>query len=263
ITLFGTTGEGPAFTVAERQGLLEALLEAGIRADQCIVTTTALALGDAIAVGRHAARLGVHRQMFMPPFYFNQPPEAGIADSVTQVIDGIADADLRLLLYHFPAMSTFGFSHPLIAELVRRHPQQVVGVKDSSGDLAHSVGLVQAFAELSVLVGAEPHVAPVMVAGGAGSINGLGNIAPGLMRRILNGPHAMSEADTALMSGLLGLLSVRPNMNFVATYKVMLAEQTSDDTWLNIRAPLHRLGADAEQAIRQGYRALGTALQSI
>ncbi|MDE2417839.1 MAG: dihydrodipicolinate synthase family protein, partial [Burkholderiales bacterium] len=46
ITLFGTTGEGPAFTVAERQGLLEALLEAGIRADQCIVTTTALALGD-------------------------------------------------------------------------------------------------------------------------------------------------------------------------------------------------------------------------
>jgi len=263
ITLFGTTGEGPAFTVAERQGLLEALLGAGIRADQCIVTITALALGDAIALGRHASGLGVHRQMFMPPFYFNQPPEAGIANAVTQVIDGIADADLRLLLYHFPAMSTFGFSHSLIAELVRRHPQQVVGVKDSSGDLAHSVGLAQAFAQLSVLVGAEPHVAPTMVAGGAGSINGLGNIAPGLMRRILNTPHAVSGADTALMTGLLALLSVRPNMNFVAAYKVVLAEQTGDDTWLNIRAPLHRLGADAEQAIRQAYRALGTALQSI
>jgi 4-hydroxy-tetrahydrodipicolinate synthase len=83
------------------------------------------------------------------------------------------------------------------------------------------------------------------------------------MRRILNTPKAVSEADTALMTGLLGLLSVRPNMNFVAAYKVMLSEQTGDDTWLNIRAPLHRLGDDAEQAIRQGYRALGNALQSI
>lgn len=83
ITVFGTTGEGPAFTVAERQGLLEALLLAGIREDQCIVTTTALALGDAVALGRHASSLGVHRQMFMPPFYFNQPPEAGIANAVS------------------------------------------------------------------------------------------------------------------------------------------------------------------------------------
>ena len=263
VTLFGTTSEGPAFTLTERMGFLEALLGAGVRADQCIVTTTALALGDAIALGRHAASLGVHRQMFMPPFYFNQPPEAGIANAVTQVIDGIANADLRLLLYHFPAMSTFGFSHPLIAELVRRHPQQVVGVKDSSSDLAHSVGLAQAFPQLSILVGAEPHVGPTMAVGGAGSINGLGNIAPGLMRRVVNMPRAVSEADMALMTGLLGMLSVRPNMNFVAAYKVMLAEQTGDDTWLNIRAPLHRLDADAEDAIRIGYRALGTALQTI
>lgn len=101
VTLFGTTGEGPAFTVAERKGLLEAMLAkpdqpgnggAGhpIRPDQVIVALTALALGDAIELGHHASRLGVHRQMLMPPFYFNQPRDAGIVDAVSQVVRGIA-----------------------------------------------------------------------------------------------------------------------------------------------------------------------------
>lgn len=263
VTLFGTTGEGPAFTVAERKALLEAMLDTGnnhgaghpIRPDQIIVTITALALGDAIELGRHASRLGVHRQMLMPPFYFNQPRDAGLVEAVSQVVRGIGDDGLKLLLYHFPAMSTFGFSHAAIAELLRRHAGQVAGVKDSSGDLAHAIGLAQAFPALSILVGAEPHVAPVMVQGGSGSINGLANVAPGLMRRVINAPGAVSAADVQLMASLLDLLGAMPGMPFVAVYKTMLAEQTGDDTWLNVRAPLNPLDNTEAQAVRKGYRA--------
>lgn len=263
VTLFGTTGEGPAFTVAERKALLEAMLDTGnnhgaghpIRPDQIIVTITALALGDAIELGRHASRLGVHRQMLMPPFYFNQPRDAGLVEAVSQVVRGIGDDGLKLLLYHFPAMSTFGFSHAAIAELLRRHAGQVAGVKDSSGDLAHAIGLAQAFPALSILVGAEPHVAPVMVQGGSGSINGLANVAPGLMRRVINAPGAVSAADVQLMASLLDLLGAMPDLPFVAVYKTMLAEQTGDDTWLNVRAPLNPLDNTEAQAVRKGYRA--------
>lgn len=263
VTLFGTTGEGPAFTLAERKALLESMLGSGVRADQIIVTITALALGDAIELGRHAARLGVRRQMFMPPFYYNQPRDAGIVEAVSQVVRGIGDDGLKLLLYHFPAMSTFGFSHPAIAELVRRHPGQVVGVKDSSGDLAHSLALAKAFPALSILVGAEQHVAPVMLAGGSGSINGLANLAPGLMRRVIDAPASVSAADLQLMASLLGLLSIRPNMPFVGVYKAMLAEQTGDDFWLAMRAPLSLLENTEAQAVRDGYRAIGPLLQAI
>ncbi|MDO8249051.1 MAG: dihydrodipicolinate synthase family protein [Rhodoferax sp.] len=263
VTLFGTTGEGPAFTVAERKALLESMLGSGIRADQIIVTTTALALGDAIELGRHASRLGVHRQMLMPPFFFNQPRDAGIIEAVSQVVRGIGDDGLKLLLYHFPFMSTFGFSHPAIAELVRRHPGQVIGVKDSSGDLAHSLALVKAFPALSILVGAEPHVAPVMQVGGSGSINGLTNLAPGLMRRVIDAPASVSASDEQLMAALLNLLSIRPNMPFVGAYKAVLAEQTGDDVWLNMRAPLSPLENTEAQAVRAGYRAIGALLKDI
>lgn len=274
VTLFGTTGEGPAFTVAERKGLLEAMLgktgSSGafqpIRPNQIIVTITALALGDAIELGRHASRLGVHRQMLMPPFYFNQPRDSGLVEAVSQVVRGIGDDGLKLLLYHYPAMSTFGFSHAAIAELVRRHPGQVVGIKDSSGDLAHAIGLAEVFQALSILVGAEPQVAPVMLKGGSGSVNGLANVAPKLMRRVIDAPGQVSAADVQLMASLLDLLGVMPgmpSMPFVSVYKTMLAEQTGDDAWLNVRAPLNPLDNTEAQTVRKGYRAIGALLDGV
>lgn len=263
VTLFGTTGEGPAFTVAERCALLEALLDSGIRKDQIIVTITALALGDAVALGRHAAGLGVHRQMLMPPFYFNQPRDGGIVEAVSQVVQGIGDDHLQLLLYHFPAMSTFGFSHAAIRELVQRHPHHIAGVKDSGGDLAHTLALVQTFPQLQVWVGTESHVAPVLQMGGAGSISGLANIAPRLMRRVVDAPHQVSVADATLMQALLDLLAVRPAMPFVCVYKNLLAVQTGDADWCHVRAPLSPLDPAEARAVMAAYRALGDMLENI
>lgn len=263
VTLFGTTGEGPAFTVAERRALLESMLGSGVRADQIIVNLTTLALGEAIELGRHASRMGVHRQMFMPPFFFNQPRDAGVVEAVSQVIRGIDNDGLKLLLYHFPVMSTYGFSIEAIRELVRRHPGQVVGAKDSSCDLAHSLAWAKAFPELSILVGAEHHVAEVMQVGGSGSINGLANVAPRLMARIVNSPAHVTLQDSQLILSLLALLGVRPNMPFVGVYKMMLAEQTGDAQWLNMRAPLCPLDSAEAQAVRDGYHALGSLLDFV
>lgn len=263
VTLFGTTGEGLAFTVAERCALLDALLGAGVQAEQVLVNISAVALGDAVTLGRHALSRGVRRQMLMPPFYFNRPRDAGIVRAVGDVIDGIGSTELRLVLYHFPAISTIAITHMAIAELARQYPQQLAGIKDSSGDLQHALDLVNAFPALSVLAGTEPQVAPVMQAGGAGSICGLANLAPHLMRRVVSAPSEVSVTDVDLMTRLLALLSVRPDMPFVPVYKVMLAEQSGNDAWLRVRAPLCSLDPAEEQAVRQGYRAIGELLQAV
>ena len=263
ITLFGTTGEGPAFTTSERKALLTALLAGGVRADQIVVTTSASALPDAIELGRHASSLGCHRQMFMPPFYFRNPPEAGIIESVSQVIRDIADPRLKLLLYHIPGLSSVAFSHDAVATLAARHPGVVIGVKDSSGDVAHGLELARAFPSLAILVGAEQHVAATMLAGGSGSINGLANIAPRLLRRIIDAPAQVQASDIQLVDDLLALLGCQPDMPFVCVYKTMLAEQTGDDAWLHVRAPLALLDNTQAQTVRSRYRALGAALANI
>lgn len=263
VTLFGTMGEGPAFTVAERQALLQAMLVGGVRPEQMVVTISAMALADAVELGRHALAHGVQRQMLMPPFYFKQPRDAGVVQAVSEVVSGIGSADLRLVLYHFPAISMAPLSHAALAELLRRHPQQIVGIKDSSGDLEHSLGLVRAFGQLSVLVGLEAQVAPVMCAGGAGSICGVANLAPRLMARIVADPSNVATADAALLAGILALQHLQPPMPFVPLYKTLMAEQSGKPGWLRVRAPLAELEPAEQERLRQGYRALGPLLQAL
>ena len=263
VALFGTTGEGPAFSNAERKGLLEALLASGVRPAQIIVTTSTCALSDAIDLGRHAAALGCQRQLFMPPFYFRQPRDAGIVEAVAQVVRGIGHPDLKLLLYHIPALSSIEFDHGSIDILARRFPAQVIGVKDSSGSLEHGLALVRAFPALSILIGAEQHVAATMLAGSPGTINGLANIAPGLMRRIVGAPSRVAPEDEKLLRELLALLDVLPGMPFVSVYKTMLAVQAGDNAWLNVRAPLSALDHTEAHTVRRGYRAIGSLLANI
>lgn len=263
VAIFGTTSEGPAFTNAERKSLLEHLLANGVRAEQIVVTTSCSALADAIDLGRHAIAHGCFRQLYMPPFYFRQPRAAGVVTAVSTVLDGIGDPRLKILLYHIPGLSSVEFSHDIIRTLAERHPGQVIGVKDSSGSLDSGLALVKAFPQLAILIGAEPFVAPIMRAGGSGSINGLANIAPALMARIIAKPSQVTPADEKLVLDLLALLALRPGMQFVNVYKTMLAEQTGDDAWLNVRAPLCRLEEDEEQAVRAAYRAIGAPLATI
>jgi 4-hydroxy-tetrahydrodipicolinate synthase len=256
VTLFGTMGEGPAFTVVERQALLQAMLDGGVLAEQMVVTISAMALADAVALGQHALAHGVQRQMLMPPFYFKQPRDAGVVQAVSEVVNGIGSEALRLVLYHFPAISMAPISHTALAELLRRHPSQIVGVKDSSGDLEHTLGLVRTFAQLSVLVGSEAHVAPVMCAGGAGSICGLANVAPHLMARIVAQPAHVSAADSDLLTRMLALQNMQPPMPFVALYKTLMAEQSGKPDWLHLRAPLSELEPAEQERVRDGYRVL-------
>jgi len=157
----------------------------------------------------------------------------------------VADAFVRAHVAQLNHMPSAFFSVSLSAASKNR---------DEVNTAAH---LARAFPALSILVGCEPHVAPVMRAGGAGSVNGLANVAPRLMRRVIDRPADVSHGDEAAMLGLLALLSVRPNMPFVSVYKTVLAEQTGDDAWLNVCAPLDPLDNTEARAVREGYRALG------
>ncbi|MBS7806430.1 dihydrodipicolinate synthase family protein [Variovorax sp. PCZ-1] len=259
LTLFGTTGEGTSFTVQQRMAAADAFVAAGVMGDQLVINLTALARDDAVALGVHAVKIKAKAGLLMPPFYYNGQHDAGLVNYIGEVIDEVcahAGHCLPIILYHFPGLSGVGWSVSAIAQLMQKHPQQVVSIKDSSADVAHSKMLAQTFPKLAVLVGCEPDVMPTQLVGGAGSICGLANIAPKLMRRMMDEPAHVSAADDKLMRDLLGLLSLQPGMPFVSAYKAMLAELTGDDAWLRVRTPLTALSAQQENAVRQGYRKL-------
>ena len=78
ITLFGTTGEGAAVGVADRQASVKALLAAGIAPAQLLSGVTACALDDAVAQARVAMDAGLHGLLLTPPWYFRDASDDGL-----------------------------------------------------------------------------------------------------------------------------------------------------------------------------------------
>src|SRR5438552_1668033 len=98
IALFGTTGEGQSFSVAQRRGALDALLAAGIPAGRIVAGTGCAALADTIELTLHAVSAGCAGALVLPPFFFKGPSEEGVYASYARLIDGVADARFRLYL---------------------------------------------------------------------------------------------------------------------------------------------------------------------
>lgn len=236
---FGTTGEGPSFSGAEREAGLEALLSAGVQSDQVIVGIGAAALDDAIGLARHALSVGVSRFLMLPPFYFKDVDNDGVYAAFARVLDRIGDPRSRLLLYHIPQVSHVPIRGPVISRLLADYPGLVAGIKDSTGDLHHSLQLVRRFPEISVFCGAEEHLPAVLAAGGAGTICGLANLVPRLMTR-LRDDAGTTRVDESL-SRISSLMTRVTEGQFVPRLKALLAHATGEERWRNVRPPLTAL----------------------
>jgi 4-hydroxy-tetrahydrodipicolinate synthase len=256
IAPFGTTGEGPSFSVNERQVGLEILIEQGIDARRVIAGTGAAAIGDAIELGRHALSLGVTQLLVLPPFYYKDLSDDGLYAAYARIIDGIGDPRLRLVLYHIPQVTQVPLTAPVIARLLTAYPAMVAGIKDSTGDLEHTLSLIRCFPGLSVFCGAEHHLPAVLQAGGAGTICGLANLVPCLMRR-LHDAAGMAGAEASL-ERITALVEVVVDGPFVPRLKALLAAATGSGAWRNTCPPLSALSAVEAMTLVRAVIAVGS-----
>lgn len=137
VTLFGTTGEGPSFSVAERREALTMMIARGVPAERIMVSTSCAALPETLDLTRHAVDAGVHGCLMLPPFFLKGVSDEGILACYEQVLAGMPAQDWRLYLYHIPQVAAVGLSHAVIGRLIERH-RVIAGIKDSACDRAHS-----------------------------------------------------------------------------------------------------------------------------
>ena len=136
LNVLGTTGEATSFSLGQRKDLM-ALAAKELPRDRMMVGTGAAALGDAIDLTRHAAALGFGAALVLPPFYYKGVSEDGVFAYIEAIVAATSAAPVPLFLYHYPALSGVPYTPELIGRLIRAFPQRVLGVKDSSGDLAY------------------------------------------------------------------------------------------------------------------------------
>ncbi|MGH8852274.1 MAG: dihydrodipicolinate synthase family protein [Casimicrobiaceae bacterium] len=255
IAPFGTTGEGQSFSVAERQSGLDALIAAGVAPRRILAATGCAALPEAIALTRHAIAAGCAGALALPPFFFRDVIDDGVYAAYARLIDGVGDDQLRLYLYHIPQISGVAVSVSVVSRLAAAYPAILAGVKDSSGDFGNTRALVGALPRLSIFVGHEPHLPALRKLGGAGTICGIANLYPRLLRRLYDRSLDAAPADElALVERFLSAIRRFP---IFAALKALQAELTGDLTWRMPRAPLLALSAADARALYAAVDAAG------
>jgi 4-hydroxy-tetrahydrodipicolinate synthase len=227
LVLFGTSGEGPSFSIEQRLQATEAVLRSGVPAARLALGTGCPAVVDTIAMTRASLALGIFRAMILPPFYFAGAPDEGIEDAFKEVIEGVADDRLSACLYHIPQVSGAGVPAVVLGRLRARYGSVVAGVKDSTGDYESFLAFRREAPDAAVLVGAEVLIARALADGGAGTICGMANLAPGLVRRMFDGTDA--ERD---------MVEACAPIDGIPMMKAVLAVMTDEPIWRRMRPPL-------------------------
>lgn len=243
---FGTTGEGPSFSVDERRAAVEALVAGGVEPERIIVSTGCASLEDVVALTRHAVQLGARACLMMPPFFHKGVSERGVVDAYRYVIDRVADARLRLVLYHIPQVSGVALSHGAIAALLERYPGTVIALKDSGCDLAASLAFADAFMpRIGVHVGNETDLPALAERGSRGAVSGIANFRPKLVQGLIG--------DSPDLPAAQAIIRLATSFPLTAAMKGIMAIESGDEGWLRLRPPLTPLERKDLEELRQKW----------
>jgi 4-hydroxy-tetrahydrodipicolinate synthase len=234
LVLFGSCGEGPSFSIAERLAAAEAVLRAGIAPANLALGTGCPAIADTVALTKAMLGLGITRTLLLPPYYFAGVSPEGIEDAFAAVLDGVADFRLSVCLYHIPQVCGVPVPAAVLGRLRARYGATVSGVKDSSGDFASFLAFRAAAPGVASLVGAEVLITRALAAGGQGTICGMANLLPALLRRLLRDARAQAAIEQACAP-----------IDGIPLLKAALAAMTGEPIWRNMRPPLRAADAAA------------------
>lgn len=169
----GSTGEFAALSIEERMRVTEIVIEQVAGEIPVVPGTGACATADAVTLTRHAQEAGASGALVVAPYY-----ETPTREEVIEYYGAIGDVGLTLFAYNLPEVTGINLDGPLYRELRQRTPS-VTYAKDTSGNMAQAVDLVQNFSdEVTVFIGHDTIILPGFMMGMAGTIWGAPNFAP-------------------------------------------------------------------------------------
>jgi 4-hydroxy-tetrahydrodipicolinate synthase len=248
VTLFGTTGEGSSLGTREREGVIEAFLDAGVAGEQIVVGVLVDAAEDAAAQAGFALAKGARNILLAPPSYFKNVSDDGLFEWFSAVFSKLGKVARDIIVYNIPSVTMVPLSVALIGRLRQSFPAIVVGVKDSSGDWPFTESLLKTHGDLIILIGDERHLAKGVQLGGQGAISGMANFLPREVKAMAEEGHE----DSRIADFVLELLKhpVTPAV------KVMVANLTGDQMWLAVRPPLVSISAEGQKQLTDAFEAL-------
>lgn len=194
IVVAGSTGEAAMLDESERVALASAAREVVPRDKLLIMGTGAESARQSVARCRAAAAAGADAVLVVAPHYYST---AMSREALAAHYYRVADASpVPVMLYNIPKYMHFALPADLVAELAQH--ANVIGIKDSSGDVDQLKGFLAAQSEsFSVITGSGSALQAGLEAGARGGILAVSLFEARLSLEVL---AAVRAGDTARAS---------------------------------------------------------------
>ena len=208
--LVGTTGEASTLSHPEHREVIRfGVSHAGGRIS-IMAGTGSNATLEAVELTVSAAEAGADCALLVTPYY-NRPTQEGLYQHFKTVTGAI---NLTIVLYNVPSRTGCDLSVETTLRLSQI--ENIVGLKDATGDVARGAALIQALPEgFAVYSGDDSTTCDLLEVGAAGCISVTANVAPAQMadmcKLALAGDMASARAIDDQVRALHGTLFLESN----------------------------------------------------
>ena len=178
----GSTGEFTRLTAPERRRIVHIVTDEAAGRVPILAGAAEANVAETLFACQAYADFGCRAVAIVSPFYYKLTPE-----SVYAYFAEIArNSPIDLTLYNIPIFAS-PIDVPTIRRLADEFPR-VIGIKDSSGDLAFMMRMIQAIRpsrpDFSFLTGWEAVLVPMLQIGCDGGTHASSNVVPEVTRRM-------------------------------------------------------------------------------
>jgi len=249
LAFLGTNSEANSLSLAERLLMMEAVFSTDLDTAAMMPGTGACDLPTAVTLTKTATQAGCAGVLTLPPFYYKAVTEEGLYRFYAELIEQVGEESLRLYLYHIPPVAQVEISIPLVERLLKAYPNQIAGIKDSSGNWSHTQALLKQFQNenFDIFPGSESFLLKGLRNGAVGCISATANVNPAAIRNLYQ--HWQSDRAEDLQAGLDAIRTTFERYPMIPAMKAVIAHWLKDPQWSAVRPPFITLSNSEQRAL--------------
>lgn len=172
IIICGTTGEASTMPDAEHKEAIRYTVEKTAGRIPVIAGTGSNDTPHAIELSRYAQEAGCDGILVVTPYY-NKTTQNGLYLHFKAIADSV---DIPIILYNVPGRTKLSIALDTLEKLAKI--ENIVAIKEASGDIAYLSHVAARVPELAIYSGNDDMVIPTLSVGGLGVISVAANIIP-------------------------------------------------------------------------------------
>jgi len=251
VAVFGSTGQAQLISISEKISLLNQLSKSKYK-DKYLIGTGLNSLSETINLMNVASSLNFNDFLIMPPAYYKYGDKE-VIEFYSKVVEAMPNS--RIILYNFEKLCGYKFSIECVKELVKKFPNQIVGVKDSSYNLYEHLKIDN----FSVLPGSESKLLKGLELGCAGVITATCNVTASLSRKVYNDFIEKKEQTTNEM--LCNVRNTFEKFNLISGLHSFMSDE--DEVYKNVLPPVSLLSEKDKLQLIDELNKLNFTLRSL